>query len=287
MPSLTPLIIVLAGVLGLLIGSFLNVVAYRVPAGISLLRESRCPHCGAEVKPWQNVPVLSWMALRGRCANCDAGIAARYPVVEAATAVAFAIVAWWALTVGFDGVSSSFARSATASTAEAWSLGILTVAFLYFAAISIVLTLIDLDTHRLPNAIVLPSYLVGGILLSTASWLSGDAAALLRGAIGMVALYVFYFVLRLVRPGGMGGGDVKLAGVIGLHLGYVGWGALVVGAFGAFLLGGVFGVALILLRRAGRKTAIPFGPWMLAGAWMGIFAGEAIARGYLGLFAPV
>ena len=96
----------------------------------------------------------------------------------------------------------------------------------------------------------------------------------------------FYFVLRLVRPGAMGGGDVKLAGVVGLYLGYVGWGALAVGAFAAFLLGGVYGIALLAFRKAGRKSRIPFGPWMLAGAWVGIFTGEAVGRWYVNLYMP-
>jgi leader peptidase (prepilin peptidase)/N-methyltransferase len=161
------------------------------------------------------------------------------------------------------------------------------VAFLYLAAISIVLTLIDLDTKRLPNSIVLPSYLVGGLLLTVASWLTGDWQALLRAGIGMVALYTFYFLLRLVRPGGMGGGDVKLAGVLGLYLGWVGWGALAVGAFAAFLIGGIWGIGLIIAGRAGRKTAIPFGPWMILGAWVGVFAGNAVGRWYVNLFVGV
>ncbi|KQZ83958.1 peptidase A24 [Microbacterium sp. Root166] len=279
MTPLTAFIVVTAGVFGLLIGSFLNVVAYRVPAGISLLRESRCPQCDAAVKPWQNVPVVSWLALRGRCAACHSPIAPRYAVVEGITGLAFAAIAWWALTAGL-------AVPATSSP-QIWADALIIIAFLYFAAISIVLTLIDLDTHRLPNAIVLPSYLVAGVLLTAASALSGDWIALLRAAIGMVSLYAFYFLLRLARPGGMGGGDVKLAGVVGLYLGFIGWGALVVGAFAAFVLGGVFGLALIALRRAGRKTAIPFGPWMIAGAWVGIFTGEALARWYMELFASV
>ncbi|NYE20681.1 prepilin peptidase [Microbacterium immunditiarum] len=164
------------------------------------------------------------------------------------------------------------------------ALALVILALLYFAAISVVLTLIDIRTHRLPNRIVLPSYVVAGVLLATAAVLSGDLVALLRAVIGMAALYVFYFTLRLVRPSGMGGGDVKLAGLIGLYLGWIGWGALAVGAFAAFLLGGLFGVVIMLAGRAGRKTAIPFGPWMIAGAWIGVFAGEALGRWYTGLF---
>ncbi len=158
------------------------------------------------------------------------------------------------------------------------------VAFLYFAAISVVLTLIDLDTHRLPNAIVLPSYVVAGILFVVAAVLAAEWGPLLGAAIGMAVLYAFYFVIRLIRPDGMGGGDVKLAGLIGIYLGWLGWGALAVGAFAAFLYGGVFGIALMLARRAGRKTAIPFGPWMILGAWTGVFTGEAVGRWYMNLF---
>ncbi|WP_314502646.1 A24 family peptidase [uncultured Microbacterium sp.] len=274
MEYLVALVVAVSAVLGLVIGSFLNVVAYRVPAHISLLRESRCPHCDATVKPWQNVPVVSWVALRGRCASCSSPISGRYPVVEALTGAGFGVVTWWLL------ATSDISR---ATSADAWSLGLIIVAFLYFASISIVLTLIDLDTHRLPNNIVLPSYLVAGALLTAAAILGDEWTALLRAAIGMAAMYGFYLALRLVRPGGMGGGDVKLAGVVGLYLGWVGWGALAVGAFAAFFYGGVFGIALLIGRRAGRKTAIPFGPWMILGAWTGVFAGDAVGRWYVNL----
>lgn len=291
MTSLIVFLVVVAGVLGLLIGSFLNVVAYRVPAHISLLRESRCPHCDAPIKPWQNVPVLSWIALRGKCANCKTRISARYPIIEAVTGVASAVVTWWGIAV-YDGMLGMTLPTYLASPAwdgvvrpsHVWALGLVIVAFLYLAAISIVLTLIDLDTHRLPNSIVLPSYVVSGILFTAAAWLTGDWFALLRAGIGMAVLYSFYALLRLLRPGGMGGGDVKLAGVIGIYLGWLGWGALAVGAFAAFLWGGIFGVALIALRRAGRKSRIPFGPWMILGAWTGVFAGESVGRWYVDMF---
>lgn len=273
MTPLAVFLIIVAGILGLLIGSFLNVVAYRVPARISLMRESRCPHCDAPVKPWQNVPLLSWLLLRGKCRSCGAAISARYPLVEASTAVAFAVVAAWFLT-GAPGAPSN-----------PWAMAMVIIAFLYFAGISIVLTLIDLDTQRLPNAIVLPSYLVAGVLFTAAAALDGAWDALLRAAIGMAVLYAFYFVLRLARPGGMGGGDVKLAGVIGIYLGWVGWASLAVGAFAAFLFGGIFGSLLMLAKRAGRKTAIPFGPWMILGAWTGVFAGEAVGGWYVNLIA--
>lgn len=269
LPTAITLVLAFAGMLGLIIGSFLNVVIYRVPAGIPLTRPSQCPACNAPVRPWQNVPVVSWLVLRGKCASCGEPISARYPLVELATGLAFVAVMWFFLASDPSGVGQP-------------GFWLVLVAFLYLASISIALTLIDLDTHRLPNAIVLPAYIVLGVLFAAACVFGAPWEALLRAAIGGAVLYAFYFVLRLARPGGMGGGDVKLAGVLGMALGWIGWGALVVGAFAAFVLGGLFGIALMLMRRAGRKTAIPFGPWMIAGAWVGIFAGEQLAQWYLG-----
>lgn len=267
-------LVAFAAVFGLVIGSFLNVVVYRVPHGISLLRDSQCPNCEAPVRPWQNVPVVSWIALRGRCASCGTRISVRYPLVEIATAIAFVSVTWWTLGGG-----------ATHAVGGAWTVAVATIGYAYLAAISIALFLIDIDTRRLPNAIVLPSYLVGTAVFLTLAVLTGDWWSLARAGIGMVSLYAFFLLLRVIRPGGMGGGDVKLAGVLGLFLGWIGWGALIVGAFAGFLYGGVFGIALLLTRRAGRKTAIPFGPWMILGAWTGIFAGERLASWYLSLYS--
>lgn len=267
-------LVTVAAVFGLVIGSFLNVVVYRVPAGVSLMRESRCPMCEAPVRPAQNVPVLSWLALRGACASCGARISPRYPLVELATGVSFALIAWEGTQVGLISAGSSLGVALSVS-----------VAFLYLAAISIALALIDLDTHRLPNAIVLPAYPVLLVLFAVATLFGAPVHDLIRAVIGGAALFAFYFLLRLVRSGGMGGGDVKLAGVLGLALGWVGWGALVVGAFAAFVFGGIAGIVVILSGRGSRKSAIPFGPWMLIGAWVGILAGESVARWYIGMLS--
>lgn len=279
-PSVFVFALVCAGVFGALIGSFLNVVVYRVPAGRSIVSPpSACGSCGTEIKGYDNIPVVSWLVLRGRCRTCRSAISVRYPLVEAATAAAFALVAWWFW---------AGPQAPEHSSAPALAAGVLTVvAFLYLTAISIALALIDLDTHRLPNAIVLPSYLVGAVLLGTAAIVGGDPTALLRAAIGAAALFLFYLVLALVRPDGMGFGDVKLAGVLGLFLGYLGWAPLAVGAFAAFLLGGLYGTILLVTHRARRGTGIPFGPWMLAGAWVGILAGPAIGSAYLALLGIV
>ncbi|SDS15682.1 prepilin peptidase [Microterricola viridarii] len=272
---------VLVGLFGAFIGSFLNVVIFRVPQKLSVVSPpSACPRCGVRIKPWQNVPVLSWLLLRGSCASCQAPISARYPLVEGGTALFFGVVTWWWVASG----TAAPLAALGADSADVASSLLLLLAFLYLAAITVVLTLIDLDHQILPNSIVLPSYLVSAVLLAESAALTGSYPALLGAAIGGAALFALYFLLALISPRGMGMGDVKLAGVLGLYLGYLGWGALIVGGFGAFLIGGVFGIALIVLRKAGRKSGIPFGPWMLLAAWLGIFFGESLWAAYLSLF---
>lgn len=255
---MTYALVAVAAVFGLLIGSFLNVVIWRVPRGESVVRPpSHCPACGREVRPRDNVPVVSWLLLRGRCRDCGEPISRRYPMVELATGVVFAVLA---VRFGADAALP---------------------AFLYLGAIGVALWMIDLDVKRLPNAIVLPSYVVAGALLTAAALASGEWGDLLRALLGMAALFGLYFLLALVYPAGMGFGDVKLAGVLGLYLGWLGWAEVVTGGFLGFLLGGVVGLGLMAVRRAGRKSQIPFGPFMLAGALIAILWGGALADLYL------
>jgi leader peptidase (prepilin peptidase)/N-methyltransferase len=259
--ELTPLLAVFAGVFGLLIGSFLNVVAWRVPRGQSVTNPpSACPACGHRLPWWENIPVVSYLALRGRCSNCRVHISRVYPIVEASTAALFVLV---------------FLRFGPTAALPA---------YLYLAAVAVVLTLTDIEHGRLPNAIVLPSYLVVAALLGAAAVITGDGGSLVRALVAAAALFAFYFLIAMVYPAGMGFGDVKLAGVIGLGLGWVGWGALVVGGFAAFVLGAVGGLAIARVRGGDRKTAIPFGPFMLAGAAIGAGWGESLAAAYVGLF---
>jgi len=267
--------VVLVGAFGFFIGSFLNVVIFRVPAGRSLIAPaSACGSCDAPIRPWDNIPVLSWILLRARCRDCAAPISARYPLVELGTAIFFAAVA-------LQFVPGLFGSELSVPAA------ISLLAFLYLASISVALALIDLDSHRLPNSIVLPAYAVGLMLLGLAAVVGGDVGSILRATIGLGILWAVYLALALAYPGGMGMGDVKLAGVLGLFLGFLGWGELVVGAFAAFLLGGLYALGLLATRRATRKSGIPFGPWMLAGAWVGIFWGAQLWNGYLSLVGIV
>jgi leader peptidase (prepilin peptidase)/N-methyltransferase len=260
---MAPVLVAIA-LLGLAIGSFLNVVIYRVPRGESLLRPgSRCTRCERPLRWWHNVPVVSWIVLRGRCGYCCEPVSLRYPLVETATAALFVIVtARFGLTLALP-------------------------AYLYLAAISVALAMIDLDVKRLPNAIVLPSYVVGGLLLVPAAVAHADWWTPARALLGMAALWTFYFAIKMLYPAGMGFGDVKLAGLLGLYLGWLGWSSVLVGTLTGFVLGSVVGVALMVLQRAGRKTAIPFGPYMLAGALLAPFIASPIATWYGALLVPV
>jgi leader peptidase (prepilin peptidase) / N-methyltransferase len=249
---------VLLGVVGLLVGSFLNVVIARVPAGESVVSpRSRCPRCHTEIAARDNVPVLSWLLLRARCRHCDEPISVRYPLVELGHAALWLGMLW------------HFGWS--------WELP----AYLYFVSVGLALAVIDIDTKRLPNALTLPSYIVIGALLLIPAVVDGDWSAYLRAWLAALALFAFYFLLAVVYPAGMGFGDVKLAGVLGLVLGWLGWGELVVGGFLGFLLGAVLGAVLMASRKAGRKSKIPFGPFMLLGALLAVLWGGQLWDAYV------
>lgn len=267
-------IITVASVLGLLIGSFLNVVIYRVPLGLSIVKPpSACPGCGAHIEARDNIPLISWLVLRGKCRHCGNPISIRYPIVELITGVLFAATAL----LFVEPVATA------QTTGAAISASLVLVAFLYFAAIAVALVGIDLDVHRLPNVIIYPSYIVFAVLFSGAAIASGSYDALIRAGLGAVILFVAYFAMAYIKPGGMGFGDIKLAAIMGACLGWLGWGSLLVGAFGAFVLGGIFSIILLISRRANRSSGIPFGPWMFAGAYLGISVGERLWQGYLAL----
>lgn len=262
MDALWWLATVLVAITGLVVGSFLNVVAWRVPNGASVINPpSACPSCGHRVRARDNIPVLSWLLLRGRCRDCAAPISVRYPLIEALTSVLFVLVLW------------------------RFGLGIEFIAYAYLAALAVVLTSIDLSVHRLPDVLVLPAYPILVVLFAIECAITGEWWPLATAAIGGAILFAVYFGAALVYPGGMGFGDVKLAGVLGIALGWLGWGPLIVGSFSAFLLGGIVGALLIAMKRGNRKAGIPFGPWMFAGAAIGIAFGEQVWSAYMGTWS--
>jgi leader peptidase (prepilin peptidase) / N-methyltransferase len=245
----------IAAVMGAVFGSFLNVVAYRLPRGESLSRpRSRCPGCKTPIRPYDNVPVLSWLVLRGRCRSCRIRISARYPLVEAGTGLLCALVV---LAKGPD---------------EGALLGLALVLLL------VPVTLIDLDHRIIPNRLMLIGVIVAPALVALTR-----PDALLEHAIAAVAAGTFFLVAVLAYPRGMGEGDVKLAFVLGLFLGRDVGPAL----FVALIAGTLVGAAVIARKGVaeGRKTAVPFGPFLALGAVVALFAGDAMVEWYLGTFA--
>jgi leader peptidase (prepilin peptidase)/N-methyltransferase len=234
---------------GLIIGSFLNVVAYRLPRGESIVNPpSHCPGCDVQIKPWDNIPLLSWIFLRGRCRNCSTRISPRYPLVELLTGVLFAAVA---VSKGIDG-----------------DLAVL----LPFAAMLIAVADIDLEHRIVPNKILVPMAIYG--VAASAVVRTGMLPELL---IAGGAAFTFLLVAALIHPAGMGMGDVKLAGVMGLYLGASIAPALLV----AFLSGSVVGIGVMLRHGAGgRKKGVPFAPFLALGAIVALFAGPALIHLY-------
>ena len=241
-----------AAAFGLLLGSFLNVVAHRLPAGVSLVHpRSACPGCGTAVRPYDNVPVLSWLVLRGRCRDCDAPISARYPLVEGATALLWAAVA----AVHLDDPVKL-------------ALGLVLVTLL------VPIALIDLDHRIIPNRLTATGAVLA-VVVGLALDPSGEAGRLIAG----LAAASFFFVAALAYPGGMGMGDVKLAGMLGLFLGGAVAPALLVGMLAGVIVGAVLMARLGV--QAGRKTAVPFGPFLALGGVVALLAGEPVVEWYL------
>jgi leader peptidase (prepilin peptidase)/N-methyltransferase len=237
--------VALAGVVGAVVGSFLNVVIYRLPRGESLVHpRSRCPGCGKQIAGYDNVPILSWLALRGRCRHCGEPISPRYPVVELLTALVFAAVV---LVRGFDDDL---------------------ILELPFVAALIALAGIDLDHKLLPNKIVYPLAVYGVI-----ATLLVDRDDLVENLVSGAGAFAFLLVAVIAYPRGMGMGDVKLAGVMGLYLGAAVIPALLV----AFLSGSVVGIAILAREgAAARKKAIPFGVFLALGGIVGVLAGPEL-----------
>jgi leader peptidase (prepilin peptidase)/N-methyltransferase len=245
---------VLAAIFGAIVGSFLNVVAYRLPRKESLLHPgSRCPQCETPIKPYDNVPILGWLWLRGRCRACGAPISWHYPAVEATAALLCALCV---VKFGAD--------------SDVWLP-------LVFVLLLIPITLIDLEFTIIPNSLTLIGA-VAAIVLTAAFNSDHLVAHLIAGA----AAGGFFLIAAIVYPAGMGMGDVKLAGVMGLVLGR----AVVPAIFAALLLGTVVGAGVMARYgvREGRKKGIPFGPWLGAGSLVGLFFGDAIVNWYLDNF---
>jgi leader peptidase (prepilin peptidase)/N-methyltransferase len=252
---------------GLALGSFLNVVAARVPLRRSLVKpRSACMECGHEIAWYDNVPIASWLLLRGRCRGCGVPISPRYPLVELAMGVL-----WFLVPLRLVGAG----------------LGWAVPAYLALAFVCVVLAVIDASTRLLPNRITYPAFpLVLGLLVVASVGL-GDLGRLARGLLAALAVGGFFLALALISPRGMGLGDVKLAPTLGLALGWLSWGAVAFGVFAGFLLGGLAGLAAIAVAGLTRKSLLPFGPWLVTGALLGVLVGGEVAGWYARTFLGV
>jgi leader peptidase (prepilin peptidase)/N-methyltransferase len=246
--------IVFMAVLGLVTGSFLSVVAHRVPLGESIVApRSRCPSCGTQIAAYDNVPLFSFLALRGRCRHCEARVPITYPLLEAGLAAVFV-----GLLLAFEGEGIEIALGAA------------------LAATLATITLTDLEHRRIPNVVLIVSALIGLALL-----VLGDRDALADHLIAAAAAFAALFVVALAYPRGMGMGDVKLAGVMGLYLGKAVAPALLIG----FAVGALYGLALIARHgSAARKQAVPFGPFLALGGIVALFVGDEIVDWYVDSF---
>jgi leader peptidase (prepilin peptidase)/N-methyltransferase len=249
-PALAP-----AALFGLLIGSFLNVVAWRLPRGESLVRpRSKCPGCGTQLKAYDNIPVFSWLVLRGRCRGCKTRISARYPVVEAITAALYVLV----VAVKIDDVAQMV-------------LGLVLVTFLVPIAV------IDLDVKRIPNALTGPAAILAVALGAVLD--PGHLPEQLAAGFGAL---LFFYLPALIHKKGMGMGDVKLVGVLGLYLGR----AVAPAIFIALILGVVVGAGVIAMKGMsdGRRAKIPFGPFLAVGGLIAFFVGNDLVDSYIDRF---
>jgi len=234
---------------GLLIGSFLNVCIYRIPKGKSIVSPpSCCPGCNSQIKPIHNIPVLSYLMLRGRCAYCGTKISAIYPAIELLNAVAYVMVA---IRFGFDGKS---------------------VLIMALMSVFIVVTFIDLEHRIIPDGITLPG-IVLGLLLGPLVLKIGFVDSLL----GVIVGGGLFFLIAVASRGGMGGGDIKLIAMIG---GFIGWKGVLLTIFLGSAFGSAVGIGLMIFKGMHRKTPIPFGPFLVAGAVAAIFWGGGILNWY-------
>ena len=254
------------GLLGLVFGSFANVVIYRVPRGESVVRPpSACPGCGTHIAGRDNIPIVSWLVLRGRCRQCGEPISPRYPLVEGLMALIFAAVG---ARVGLE-----------------WSLP----GFLLFAWTLVVVSFIDVETRRIPNRLTYPLTPALLVLMVGAAFAVGEPERAVTVVVSGLAAFGFMFLLALFP--GMGMGDAKLAGFIGIALGYLrgevanGYLFVVFGLFAGFLLGALGGVALLAVRATSggplRKQKIPFGPYLAAGGLTSLLVGAPLIAAYL------
>lgn len=249
--------VIVAAIAGLAVGSFVGVVADRVPRKESVVSPpSHCVACGIAVRPADNIPVFSYLVLKGRCRACGVRIPARDALLEVVTAALFALVAWRAPSL--------------------WAIP----AYAVLAASLVAITAIDLEHLRIPTPIVYATLTVGSPLLVVASAGTHRWPALLSALIGGAAAFLAFFALFYAVPKGIGFGDVRLSGLCGVFLGWIGYREVALGFILAFLIAGIPAVVLLAMGRVNRRTQIPFGPFLAAGTMISVLFGVSIVQAW-------
>lgn len=251
--------LVIAFLFGSIIGSFLNVCIYRMPKGQSLVSpSSRCPSCGIPIKPYDNIPVVSFVILGGKCRYCRAKISLRYPFVESLNGLMYALTVW------------------------RFGLGVHSPVLFAFCSAMIVITFIDLDVQIIPDSITLPGIvisLIAGSLILPDPFMRSSLLGFRDAAIGLASGGFLFYLIAVLSKGGMGGGDIKMMAMIGA---FSGWKSVLLTTFAGSLLGSLVGISLMIFKGKGRKTRIPFGPFLAVGAMISLFYGQEILSFYLG-----
>jgi leader peptidase (prepilin peptidase) / N-methyltransferase len=243
-------------VVGVIAGSVINFVVYRLPQHDSVMTAAlRCDSCRVQIQPRFNLPLVGWLA-RSHCRACGFGISRRYLLIETATAALF--------------VALALRFGATADLP----------AYLFLAAVGVAVAAIDVQTRQVPDAILLPAYIVSLLLLVPAGAAAADWWPALRAVSGMFALSAIYSALVVAYPTGMGLSDVKLAGFLGLYLGWLSWGAVLIGAMGGLVIGGIGGSTLIATSGRHRLTVTAYGSCMIAAAGLAVFAAAPVSAWY-------
>ncbi|MEW6570079.1 MAG: prepilin peptidase [Nitrospirota bacterium] len=246
--------------MGSIVGSFLNVCIYRMPRGLSIIiPSSRCPSCGSPIKPWDNIPILSYVFLRGRCRECKAKISLRYPFVEFLNSLLYVFTVW-----RFD-------------------LGWNTIFYFALCSSLIVITFIDLDFQIIPDRITLPGIIIGLVaasLLLPDPFMRNSILGFKASVTGFLLGGGLFYAIAIISKGGMGGGDIKMMAMVGSLMG---WKSVLLTTFLGSLVGAVFGLFLIIYKGKGRKTKIPFGPFLAAGTAVTLFYGQEMFHLYLDL----
>jgi leader peptidase (prepilin peptidase)/N-methyltransferase len=245
-------------IFGSIVGSFLNVCIYRIPRGKSIiLPSSYCPSCNTSIKIWDNVPILSYIVLMGRCRSCKDKISPRYPFVEAINAIFYVLLIW------------------------RFGFGWYTLFYFALASALIVITFIDLDFQIIPDSITLPGTLIGliaGSLILQDPFSRWSILGYKSSLIGAITGFSLFYAVAILSRGGMGGGDIKMMAMVGA---FMGWKSVLLTTFLGSLIGSIWGISLMIFKGKGRKTKIPFGPFLSAGAMITLLSGQEILYWYL------